>query len=349
MTSYIIRRLLLIIPTLFGIMATNFLILQVLPGGPVEQMIAKLSGSNTLIAIQEQSENPEGVQLKSQDEKLRIRLQKQFGLDKPILEQFVTMMSRYIRFDFGDSFFQGRPVVDMIIEKLPVSISLGIWTLLITYLISIPLGIRKAVKDGTQFDAWSSTAIIIGSSIPAFIFALLMIVFFSGGRFLQWFPLRGLVSSDFDALTWWQQAVDYVWHLVLPVISMSIGGFATLTLLTKNSFLEHINKEYVTMVRAKGATENRVLYGHVFRNAMLIVIAAFPGAFISLFFTSSLLIEVIFSLDGLGLLGYKAILQRDYPIVMASLFVFSTLGLMLGVLTDLVYTLIDPRINFEKN
>lgn len=349
MTNYIIRRLLLIIPTMFGIMATNFLILQVLPGGPVEQIIAKLSGNNTLIAIQEHNENAEGLNLQSQDEQLKERLRKQFGLDKPLLEQFGTMIYRYIRLDFGDSFFQGRPVVDMIIEKLPVSISLGIWTILITYLISIPLGIRKAVRDGSQFDAWSSTAIIIGSSIPAFIFALLMIVFFSGGRFFNWFPLRGLVSSDFDTLTWWQQIGDYGWHLFLPILSISIGGFATLTLLTKNSFLEHINKEYVTMIRAKGATENRILYGHVFRNAMLIVIAAFPSAFISLFFTSSLLIEVIFSLDGLGLLGYKAVLQRDYPIVMGSLFVFSFLGLILGVITDLVYTLIDPRINFDKN
>ena len=270
-----------------------------------------------------------------------------FGFDKPAHERFFLMMGNYLRFDFGDSFFRDRKVVDLVVEKMPVSISLGLWTTLLVYLISIPLGIAKAVRDGSRFDVWSSGVVIVGFAIPNFIFAVLLLVLFAGGSYLDWFPLRGLVSDDWADLSWPAQILDYLWHMALPVTAMVIGGFAGLTMLTKNSFLDQIHQQYVMTARAKGLTERRVLYGHVFRNAMLIVIAGFPGAFIGILFTGALLIEVIFSLDGLGLLGFEAAINRDYPIMFATLFFFSLVGLLLNLAGDLMYTVIDPRIDFE--
>ena len=360
MGAYILRRLLLMIPTMVGIMGISFLVVQFAPGGPVEQVIAqltgqgdsasdRLSGGGDLLGSQggfEDNSRYRGAQ--GLDPDFIAKLEQQFGFDKPALTRFLDMMWDYIRFDFGESFFRNASVIDLIIDKMPVSISLGFWILIISYLISIPLGIRKAVRDGSAFDIWTSGIIIVGYAVPSFLFGILLIVLFAGGSFFDWFPLRGLVSENFAELSWWEKIIDYFWHLTLPLIALSLSAFATTTLLTKNSFLDEIRKQYVITARAKGLSERRVLYGHVFRNAMLIVIAGFPGAFISAFFTGSLLIENIFSLDGLGRLGYLAVVNRDYPIVFGTLYIFSLMGLVVSLVSDLIYTWIDPRIDFER-
>ena len=361
MTAYILRRLLLMIPTMIGIMGISFIVIQFAPGGPVEQVIAQLSGQgdsadarlsgggdmlNQSVGTEESGSRYRGAQ--GLDPDLIAKLEKQFGFDKPPLERFLEMMWNYIRFDFGESFFRNTSVIDLIIEKMPVSISLGLWVLLISYAISIPLGIRKAVSDGSRFDVWTSGIIVIGYAVPGFLFGILLIVLFAGGSFFDWFPLRGLTSDNFDQLSWWQKILDYFWHLALPLTALLLSAFATTTLLTKNSFIDEIKKQYVVTARAKGLAERQVLYGHVFRNAMLIVIAGLPGAFISAFFTGSLLIENFFSLDGLGRLGYLAIVNRDYPIVFATLYIFSLMGLVVGLISDLIYTWIDPRIDFDR-
>ncbi|MGO4438368.1 microcin C ABC transporter permease YejB [Rhizobium sp. RAF56] len=360
MGAYILRRLLLMIPTIVGIMAISFAVIQFAPGGPVEQVIAQLTGQSDNASdrlsgggdlMGQQSFEDSGSKYRGAqglDPDLIKKLEKQFGFDKPPLTRFLEMMWNYSRFDFGESFFRNTSVVDLIKDKMPVSISLGLWILIFSYGISIPLGIRKAVNDGSTFDVWTSGVVIVGYAVPSFLFGILLIVLFAGGSFFDWFPLRGLVSDNFAELSWWQKPLDYFWHLALPLISLSLAAFATTTLLTKNSFIEEIKKQYVITARAKGLTERRVLYGHVFRNAMLIVIAGFPGAFISAFFTGSLLIENIFSLDGLGRLGYLSVVNRDYPIVFATLYIFSLLGLFVGLLSDLLYTWIDPRIDFER-
>jgi microcin C transport system permease protein len=365
MTAYIIRRLLLMIPTLFGIMLVSFVVVQFAPGGPVERVIAQLSGTDTG-ATSRISGSPggdfgaraqPGGQFDTTTSKYRgaqgldpefiKSLERQFGFDKPAHERFFLMLWNYLRFDFGKSYFRDVSVLQLIKEKLPVSISLGIWMTLLSYLISIPLGIRKAVQDGSRFDVWTSGAIIIGYAIPGFLFAILLIILFAGGSFFDWFPLRGLTSDNWHALPWYAKILDYFWHLTLPIISMALGAFATMTLLTKNSFLDEIRKQYVLTARAKGCMQRQVLYGHVFRNAMLIVVAGFPGAFVSAFFAGSLLIETIFSLDGLGLLGFESVLNRDYAVVFATLYIFSLVGLLVNLISDLTYTLIDPRIDFE--
>jgi microcin C transport system permease protein len=350
------------IPTIFGIMAISFALIQFAPGGPVEQIIAKLtgqgsdmisggggdagSGAGTDAGAGEDSSKYRGAQ--GLDPEFIAKLEKQFGFDKPPLERFFGMLWDYIRFDFGYSYFRDISVLDLILEKMPVSISLGIWITLLSYLISIPLGIRKAVKDGSSFDIWTSGVVIIGYAIPGFLFAILLMVLFAGGSFFDWFPLRGLHSENSDQLSIGGYILDYLWHLVLPLSALLLSAFATTTLLTKNSFLDEIRKQYVVTARAKGLSQRQVLYGHVFRNAMLIVIAGFPGAFISAFFTGSLLIENIFSLDGLGLLGFRSVLDRDYPVVFANLYIFSLLGLVVALISDLTYTWIDPRIDFER-
>lgn len=367
MLAYIFRRLALILPTLFGIILINFIVVQFAPGGPVEQVIAQVTGTaaDTTARISgaggetgggaggaafaqgmEGGGRYRGAQ--GLDPAFIAKIEKQFGFDRPAHERFFLMLSQYVQLDFGESYFKGRPVLSLIAEKLPVSISLGLWTTLLVYMISIPLGIAKAVRDGSRFDLWTSAVLAVGYAIPSFLFAVLLVVLFAGGSFVQWFPLRGLVSDNWASLSWPALTLDYLWHMVLPVFSMVIGGFAGLTMLTKNSFIEEINKLYVLTARAKGLSEHRVLYGHVFRNAMLIVIAGFPGAFIGILFTSSLLIEVIFSLDGLGLLGFEAALKRDYPIMFGSLFIFTLLGLIVGLISDLMYVVIDPRIDFES-
>ncbi|RRJ84897.1 microcin C ABC transporter permease YejB [Aestuariirhabdus litorea] len=355
MLAYIIRRLLLIIPTLFGIMLINFVIIQAAPGGPVEQMLAKLQGMETGIATRmgggsEVSSSSEGGYRGAQglDPQLVEDIKKLYGFDKPAHERFWLMLKSYLVFDFGDSFYRDESVIGLIVEKLPVSISLGLWTTLLVYLISIPLGIKKAVRHGTPFDVATSTLIIIGYAIPGFLFAILLIVYFAGGSYLDWFPLRGLTSPDFDQMGTLEKLLDYLWHMVLPVTAMVIGGFATLTMLTKNSFLDEIHKQYVLTARAKGLAERQVLYGHVFRNAMLLIIAGLPAALVGIFFTSSLLIEVIFSLDGLGLLGFESALNRDYPVVFGTLFIFTLIGLLLKLVGDITYTLVDPRIDFDS-
>jgi len=361
MGAYIIRRLLLMIPTIVGIMGISFLVVQFAPGGPVEQVIAELTGQGNTTTERISGGGDEQIQpatgsdatsryrgAQGLDPEFIAKLEAQFGFDKPPLERFVLMMWNFIRFDFGDSYFRDISVIDLIIEKMPVSISLGVWILLISYIISVPLGIRKAVTDGSRFDIWTSGVIIVAYAVPGFLFGIMLIVVFAGGSFLDWFPLRGLVSDNFDELTWWQKIIDYFWHLTLPLISLSLAAFATTTLLTKNSFIDEIRKQYVTTARAKGLTENQVLYGHVFRNAMLIIIAGFPGAFITAFFSGSLLIETIFSLDGLGRLGFESVVRRDYPVVFGTLFIFSLMGLVVGLISDLVYTWVDPRIDFER-
>ncbi len=360
MGAYIIKRIALIVPTLLGIMLINFIIIQSAPGGPVDQAIAKLQGTDSsATASIGGSEGGLGNSTamdsasggfdsaRGLDPSYIKELEKQFGFDKPAHERFLIMIWDYLRFEFGDSFYQDRAVVDLVIERMPVSISLGLWTLLLVYMISIPLGIAKAVRDGTPFDIWTSAIVFTAYAIPAFIIAVLLIVFFSSGEFLRLFPLRGLISDNFNELSLMGKILDYVWHMTLPIVAMVLGGFATLTLLTKNSFLEEINKQFVLTARAKGMTQRRVLYGHVFRNAMLIVIAGFPSAFVGILFTGALLIEVVFSLSGLGLLGYEAALTRDYPIVFGTLYVFTLMGLVLHLIGDLMYVLIDPRIDFE--
>jgi len=361
MTAYIIRRLLLVIPTLIGIMTVNFVIIQIAPGGPVEQMIAKLQGEavSATERLSGAGEDVKGQKKAVSDKSSKYRgaqglapelveeIEKMYGFDKPVHVRFLNMMLDYATFNFGESFFRDQKVVDLVLEKMPVSISLGIWSTLAVYLVSIPLGIRKALKHGSRFDIWSSTVVILGNAIPTFLFAILLIILFAGGSYLSWFPLRGLVSDNISTLPWWKQILDYFWHLVLPITAILIGSFASLTMLTKNSFLDEINRQYVITARAKGIAERRVLYGHVFRNAMLIIIAGFPAAFIGMFFTGSLLIEIIFSLDGLGLLGFESTIQRDYPVMFGTLFIFTLLGLIVGIISDLMYTVIDPRIDFE--
>ena len=365
MLAYIVRRLLLIIPTLFGIMVINFMIVQLAPGGPVEQLLAELSGEAVGATERfsgggadvnqqarpsggERSPNTQYRGAQGLDPEVVKDIERMFGFDKPLHERFLLMMGNYLRFDFGESYFRDRRVVDLVLEKMPVSISLGLWTTLFTYLVCIPLGIAKARRDGSRFDVWTSGIVIVGYAIPSFIFAVLLIVVFAGGRYLDWFPLRGLVSDNFDSLGIFEQIVDYLWHIALPILALMIGGFATLTMLTKNSFLDQIGQQYVLTAKAKGLTERQVLYGHVFRNAMLIVIAGFPGAFVSILFTGALLIEVIFSLDGLGLLGFEAALNRDYPVMFATLYFFTLLGLLMQLVGDITYTIVDPRIDFES-
>ena len=342
-------------------MTVNFVIIQIAPGGPVEQMIAKLQGEavSATERLSGGGEDVKGQKKAVSDKTSKYRgaqglapelveeIEKMYGFDKPTHVRFFKMMLDYATFDFGDSFFRDQKVVDLVLEKMPVSISLGIWSTLAIYLVSIPLGIRKALKHGSRFDIWSSTVVILGNAIPTFLFAILLIILFAGGSYFSWFPLRGLVSDNISTLPWWQQILDYFWHLVLPITAILIGSFASLTMLTKNSFLDEINKQYVITARAKGIAEIRVLYGHVFRNAMLIIIAGFPAAFIGMFFTGSLLIEIIFSLDGLGLLGFESTIQRDYPVMFGTLFIFTLLGLIVGIISDIMYTVIDPRIDFE--
>ncbi len=348
MFAYILRRLLLIIPTLVIILLVNFVIVQAAPGGPVEQAIARLQGIGGGAVGGSSGDGISGGSRASRglDPKLIKDIEKQYGFDKPAPERLWLMLKNYAQLDFGNSFFRGKTVIDLILEKMPVTISLGLWATLITYLVSIPLGIRKAVRHGSSFDVWSSTAIVIGYAMPAFLFAMFLIVVFAGGTSLNWFPVRGLVSENFEELSTVGKIADYFWHLVLPVTSLVIGGFATLTILTKNSFLNEITRQYVVTARAKGLSERRVLYGHVFRNAMLLVISGIPQAFIAVFFAGSLLIEVIFSLDGLGRMSYEAALSRDYPVVFGSLFIFTLFGLLIKLIGDLCYTLVDPRIDF---
>ncbi|MEH6527270.1 MAG: microcin C ABC transporter permease YejB [Sneathiella sp.] len=363
MFAYILRRLLLMIPTLFGIMVLNFVVIQFAPGGPIEQIIAEIQGTavgatsriggsasgdaaggtaTTSLGGESSYRGAQGL-----DPEFIKELEVQFGFDKPAYERFFLMMKNYLVFDFGTSYFRDESVVNLVIEKLPVSISLGLWTTLLVYLISIPLGVAKAVRDGSRFDVWTSSLVIIGNAIPSFLFAVALIVLFAGGSYWDWFPLRGLTSENWDQMSIFGKVTDYLWHITLPVAAMVIGGFAALTQLTKNSFLDQISQQYVLTARAKGLSESRVLYGHVFRNAMLIVIAGFPSAFIGILFTGSLLIEVIFSLDGLGLLGFEAAINRDYPVIFATVYVFALLGLIMNLIGDLTYTLIDPRIDFE--
>ncbi len=356
MGAYIIRRLLLIIPTLFGIMLINFALTQFVPGGPIEQIIANLEGTGDVFETISgggsetfQSESDSGyIGARGLPQEFIEQLEKEFGFDKPAHIRFANMLWNYVRFDFGESYFRSISVIDLVAEKMPVSITLGLWSTVLAYLISIPLGIRKAVRDGTSFDTWTSGLIIVAYAIPGFLFAILLLVLFAGGSFYQWFPLRGLTSDNFEDLSLIGKAVDYLWHISLPVLASSISGFATLTLLTKNSFLDEINKQYVITAKAKGLGEKQVLYGHVFRNAMLIVIAGFPSLFIGIFFGSSLIIETIFSLDGLGRLGFEAAVARDYPVIFGTLFAFGLVGLLIGILSDLMYVFVDPRIDFER-
>ena len=363
MLAYILRRLILVIPTLLGIMVLNFFIIQAAPGGPVEQMISQIQGTSVDATERFSGSASCGETVKSASadtsgggayrgargllKELIQRIEKMYGFDTPAHERFFLMMRNYLVFDFGESFFRNRSVVDLVLEKMPVSISLGLWTTVLIYFISIPLGIGKAVRDGSRFDISSSTILVVLNAIPGFLFALLLVVLFAGGSYFKWFPLRGLVSEDWGSLGTIDKVLDYLWHIVLPVGAMVIGGFATLTFLTKNSFVEEIHKQYVLTARAKGLVERRVLYGHVFRNAMLIVIAGFPAAFIGVLFTGSMLIEVIFSLDGLGLLGFEAALNRDYPVMFGTLYFFGLIGLLMGILGDIMYTVVDPRIDFE--
>jgi microcin C transport system permease protein len=370
MAAYIFRRLLLMIPTILGIMAISFIVVQFAPGGPVERVIAQLQGtdvsatariggssggdlagsgtdtsgsSGAADSITSKYRGAQGL-----DPEFIRDLEKQFGFDKPPLQRFGLMLWNYLRFDFGESYFRDISVIDLIKEKLPVSISLGIWMMILSYSISIPLGIRKAVRDGTRFDVWTSAVIVVAYAVPGFLFAIFLIVFFAGGTFFDWFPLRGLTSDNWSSLSWPARILDYFWHLALPLISMALAAFATTTLLTKNSFLDEIRKQYVVTARAKGLSEREVLYGHVFRNAMLIIISGFPAAFIGAFFAGSLLIETIFSLDGLGLLGFESVINRDYPVVFATLYIFSLMGLIVQLISDLTYTWVDPRIDFES-
>ena len=356
MGAYIARRLLLVLPTLLGILVINFALTQFVPGGPIEQVLANMEGqgdvfesfSGTSSEVAEASETSDYVGARGLPPEFIAELEKEFGFDKPPLERFLTMLWNYLRFDFGESYFRSISVVDLVLEKMPVSVSLGLWSTLLAYLISIPLGIRKAVLDGSRFDTWTSWVIIVAYAIPGFLFAILLLVLFAGGSFLQIFPLRGLTSDYFDQLSLGEKIVDYFWHITLPIIASTISAFATLTLLTKNSFMDEIQKQYVITARAKGLSDRRVLWGHVFRNAMLIVIAGFPAVFIGVFFGGSLIIETIFSLDGLGRMGFEAAVARDYPVIFGTLFVFGLMGLVVGILSDLMYVFVDPRIDFER-
>ena len=364
MLAYLVRRLLLFVPTLFGIMIVNFIVVQAAPGGPVELMLSRLRGeaveatarvggsgggetraspSGPVGGAPEKYRGSRGI-----DPELIRQLERQYGFDRPAPERFVRMLRSYVVLDFGSSFYRDRRVIDLIVEKLPVSVSLGLWTTLLVYLVSIPLGIAKAVRDGSTFDVWTSGVVIVGYAIPSFLFAILLIVLFAGGSFLDWFPLRGLTSDHWRELGWAARIGDYFWHLTLPLAALLVGGFATLTMLTKNSFLDEVNKQYVTTARSKGLTKRRVLYGHVFRNAMLLVVAGFPAAFVGILFTSALLIEVVFSLDGLGLLGFEAAINRDYPIMFGTLYIYTVVGLLLTLISDLTYVAVDPRIDFAS-
>ena len=362
MGAYILRRLLLIIPTLLGVLIINFVLVQFVPGGPIEQAIARAQGQGDTFGSFAGGQGDAGmggsgggdpqseeyIGARGLPPEFIEKLEKEYGFDKPPLERFGLMLWNYARFDFGESYFRSASVIDLILEKMPVSISLGLWSTLIAYIVSIPLGIRKAVREGSLFDTWTSAAIIVAYAIPAFLFAILLLVLFAGGSYWQIFPLRGLTSDNFDQLTTMGKILDYFWHIALPTIALTISSFATLTLLTKNSFLDEIKKQYVITARAKGLSEKSVLYGHVFRNAMLIVIAGFPAVFIGVFFGSSIIIETIFSLDGLGRLGFEAAVARDYPIVFGTLFIFGLMGLLVNILSDLMYVFVDPRIDFEK-
>jgi microcin C transport system permease protein len=357
MGAYILRRLGLIIPTLIGIMLINFAMVQFVPGGPIEQIIAQMEGQGDVFEAVGGGADAGGAGAEGSDDRYMgarglppefiAELEAQFGFDKPAWQRFFIMLWDYARFDFGESYFRSISVVDLVIEKLPVSITLGLWSTLIAYLVSIPLGIRKAVRDGSRFDTWTSGLIIVGYAIPGFLFAILLLVLFAGGSYLQWFPLRGLTSDNWEEFSAFGKVIDYLWHITLPVLASTISAFATLTLLTKNSFLDEIKKQYVMTAKAKGLAENRVLYGHVFRNAMLIVIAGFPAVFVQVFFGGSLIIETIFSLDGLGRLGFEAAVSRDYPAIFGTLYVFGLIGLLMGLISDLMYVWIDPRIDFE--
>ena len=357
MGAYIVRRVALMVPTLFGILLINFILTQFLPGGPIEQIIAQLDNQSSATdrftgggseAGSGGSGNSEYRGAQGLPPEFIADLERQFGFDKPPIERFFIMVGNYLTFDFGESYFRSISVVDLVIEKMPVSISLGLWSTVLAYLISIPLGIRKAMRDGTRFDTMTSGVIIVAYAIPSFLFAIMLLVLFAGGSYWQIFPLRGLTSDDWESLSLIGKVLDYLWHIALPVTASTIGAFATMTLLTKNSFLDEIRKQYVMTARAKGLAENRVLYGHVFRNAMLIIIAGFPAVFISVFFGGSLIIETIFSLDGLGRLAYESAIQRDYPVVFGTLYVFGLLGLIVGLLSDLTYVWVDPRIDFES-
>ncbi len=356
MGAYVLRRVLFMVPTLFGILLINFILTQFLPGGPVEQIIARLEDQSSATdritggggdvgggGGASEYRGAEGL-----PPEFIADLERQFGFDKPPLQRFLFMVRNYLTFDFGESYFRSIRVVDLVLEKMPVSITLGLWSTLIAYAISIPLGVRKAIRDGSRFDTWTSATIVVAYAVPSFLFAIMLLVLFAGGSFWQIFPLRGLTSDNWAELSLGGKILDYLWHIVLPVTAATISAFATTTLLTKNSFLEEIKKQYVMTARAKGLSEGRVLYGHVFRNAMLIVIASFPAVFISIFFGGSLIIETIFSLDGLGRLAYESAIQRDYPVVFGTLYVFGLLGLVVGLLSDLTYVWIDPRIDFES-
>jgi microcin C transport system permease protein len=353
MAAYLIRRLLLVIPTLFGIIAINFAVVQFAPGGPVEQMIAELKGkggnaTQRLTGGGAEAAAADGYRgARGLEPELIAHIRQMFGFDKPPLTRFADMLQDYVTFDLGRSFFRDDTVVHLIFQKLPVSISLGLWSTLLVYIVSIPLGVAKAVRDGSRFDVATSAAVLVGYAVPGFLFAILLVVLFAGGSFLQLFPLRGLTSTGSEAWTWPARIIDYFWHMVLPITALVVGGFASLTMLTKNSFLEEIRKQYVVTARAKGASEQRVLYRHIFRNAMLLVVAGFPAAFIGILFTSSLLVEIVFSLDGLGLLGFEAAIRRDYPVMFGTLYIFTLLSLLLQIVGDLMYTIVDPRIDFE--
>ena len=367
MSRYVLRRLILIVPTIWAIITVNFFIVQIAPGGPVDQAIAQMSGMGPTGAMERISgagRNEAGSASsgtatgarknlspyrgsRGLDPEVVAAIRQRYGFDKPLLVRYLDMLRRYLTFDLGDSLFKGKSVLGLVAERLPVSISLGLWSTLIIYLVSIPLGIRKAVRHGSRFDVWTSSTIVLGNTIPTFLFAIILIIFLAGGSYLKVFPLRGLVSADFASLGLLAKIGDYFWHICLPVIAESIGGFATLTMLTKNSFLDEIHKQYVMTARAKGLAERSILRRHVFRNAMLLVIAGFPSTFISMFFTGSVLIEVIFSLNGLGLLGFEATMQRDYPVMFGTLYIYTLLGLLLTLLSDITYTLVDPRIDFE--
>ncbi len=356
MTAYIVRRLLLIVPTLFGIIAINFAVIQFAPGGPVEQMIAELKGRGDTMGRMTSAGATEAAApstggayrgARGLDPHLVADIKKMFGFDKPPLTRFKDMVLSYLRFDFGRSLFRDQTVIHLILSKMPVSISIGLWSTLLVYCISIPLGIAKAVRDGSRFDIATTGVVLVGYAVPAFLFAILLVVLFAGGSFVQWFPLRGLTSSGSENWSWPARILDYFWHMVLPTIALVSGGFASLTMLTKNCFLEEIHKHYVVTARAKGSSERQVLYGHVFRNAMLLIVAGFPAAFISILFSSALLVEIIFSLDGLGLLGFQSTIQRDYPVMFGTLYIFTLLGLLMQIVGDLMYTVVDPRIDFE--
>ena len=360
MGSYIFRRLLLMIPTLWAIITINFFIVQVAPGGPVERALAEMQGlkGDVLDRITnanqgeinqptDLSENSGYRGAQGLDPEVIAAIEKRYGFDKPVLERYFQMLKDYVLFNFGDSLFKSGSVVDLILERMPVSISIGLWSTLIIYLISIPLGIRKAISHHSRFDVWSTSVLVALNAIPGFLFAVLLVILFAGGHYFDWFPLRGLVSIGWEDFPWWKKILDYFWHMTLPIIATVIGGFTVLTMLTKNSFLDEIAKQYVITARAKGNTEHRILYKHIFRNAMLIIIAGFPATFISMFFTGSVLIEVIFSLEGLGLLGFEATTQRDYPVMFATLYIFTLMGLLLSLLGDIMYTVVDPRIDFE--